>query len=112
MGPVLEAIFGSRSASQVLMFLEAYGSGHASRIASTFEVPLNPIYLQLRRLETNGVLVSSTVGRTRVFTFNDRNPSVRHLREFLSAELDSLSEEETKKYFRQRQRPRRTGKRL
>lgn len=110
MSPVVESVFGSRSAAQTLLFLQAYGSGHASRIAETYGVPLNPIYKQLRRLEATGVLVSRMVGRTRVFEFNVRNPTVRNLREFLSAELELLPEEETKRYYRQRQRPRRTGK--
>lgn len=110
MTPVLEAIFGSRSAAQTLVFLEAYGSGHPSRIAETFAVSLNPVYRQLRRLEASGILVSRTVGRTRVFEFNPRNPTVRNLRQFLSAELELLPEDEVKRYFRQRQRPRRTGK--
>ncbi|MBS3957026.1 MAG: hypothetical protein KGZ40_05820 [Clostridiales bacterium] len=112
MTPVLESIFGSRSATQVLLFLEAYGSGHALWIAKTYEVPVSSIQRQLRRLEANGVLLSRTVGRTRVFEFNTRNPTVRNLRSFLQAELDLLPEAETKAYYRQRQRPRRTGKRL
>ena len=112
MSPVLEAIFGSRSAVQVLMFLEAYGSGHATRIAGTYDVPLMAIQRQLRRLEANGVLVSRSVGRTRVFEFNGRNPTVRDLRAFLSAELELLPKDTLKTYYRQRQRPRRTGKQL
>lgn len=112
MTPVLEAILGNRSSAQALMFIEAYGSGHPARIASTFDVPLTGIYRQLRRLEANGVLVSRTVGRTRLFEFNTRNPTVRNLRAFLAAELELLPEEETKAYFRQRQRPRRTGKQM
>jgi len=112
MSPVLESIFGNRSAVQVLLFLEAYDSGHATRIAKTYDVPLMGIQRQLRRLEANGVLVSRTVGRTRVFEFNTRIPTVRNLREFLSAELEMLPEAEIKAYYRQRQRPRRTGKSL
>lgn len=110
MNPVLDAIFGTHSTAQALLFIEAYGSGHPSRIATTFELPQTGIYRQLRRLEAEGVLVSRTVGRARVFEFNMRNPTVRRLRAFLAAELDALPEDETKRYFRQRQRPRRTGK--
>jgi predicted ArsR family transcriptional regulator len=112
MTPTLEAVFGSRSAAQVLLFLEAYGSGYAMRIAETYEVTLRGVQRQLQRLEANGVLVSRTVGRTRVFEFNTRNPTVRNLRSFLEAELELLPEEDIKKYYRQRQRPRRTGKQL
>jgi len=110
MTPVLEAIFGNRSAVQVLLFLEAYGSGHASRIATTYGVSVTGIQRQLQRLEANGVLLSRTVGRTRVFEFNARNPTVRELRKFLATELESLPDAETKQYYRQRQRPRRSGK--
>ena len=112
MTPVLEAIFGNRSAVQVLLFLEAYGAGHASRIATTYDVPVMAAQRQLRRLEANGVLVSRMVGRTRVFEFNTRNPSVRNLRTFLASELDLLPEADVNAYYRQRQRPRRTGKQV
>lgn len=110
MTPVLGGIFGNRSAVQVLLFLEAYGSGHASRIADTYGVSLNGIQRQLRRLEVAGVLVSRMVGKSRVFEFNTRIPSVRNLRAFLATELDSLPEPEVRAYYRQRQRPRREGK--
>ncbi|HEY5548766.1 MAG TPA: ArsR family transcriptional regulator [Coriobacteriia bacterium] len=112
MTPVLESIFGNRSATQVLLFLEAYGSGHSARIASTYDAPPTGIYRQLLRLEADGVLVSRTVGRTRLFEFNMRNPTVRNLRAFLSLELEAMPEAEAKAFYRQRQRPRRTGKRL
>lgn len=111
MTPILEGIFGNRSAAQVLLFLEAYGSGHASRIAGTYGVSVNGVQRQLRRLESSGVLLSRSVGRSRVFEFNVRIPSVRNLRAFLAAELDLLPEEDVKSYYRQRQRPRRAGKR-
>lgn len=112
MTPVLEAILGNRSAAQVLLFLQAYGEGHASRIAKTYAVPLMAIQRQLSRLEREGVLLSRMVGNARLFEFNTRNPTVRNLREFLDAELDLLPEDELKEYFRQRQRPRRSGKRM
>jgi hypothetical protein len=112
MTPVLEAVFGSRSAAQVLLFLEAYGSGHASRMAATYDVPVTGMQRQLWRLEANGVLLSRMVGRARVFEYNTRNPSVRNLRAFLAAELKLLPEAEVKAYYRQRQRPRRTRKPL
>jgi len=110
MNTVLEAIFGGRTAALVLLFIEAYGEGHASRIANTYRLGFGMTERQLKRLEANGVLVSRTLGNTRVFTFNDRNPTVRNLRQFLAAELDLLPEDDVRRYFRQRQRPRRSGK--
>lgn len=112
MNPVLEAIFGNRSATQVLLFLEAYGEGHANRISTTFDVSVMPIQRQLKRLESNGVLINRMIGRTRVFYFNERNPTVKNLRAFLREELDLLPKSELRQYFRQRQRPRRSDKPL
>jgi len=108
--PSLEALFGNRSAAQTLLFLQNYGEGHARRIASTFEVSHMAIQRQLRRLEAAGILVSRMVGNARVFTWNPRNATVKGLQKFLEAELEHLPANMTKKYFRQRQRPRRTGK--
>lgn len=108
--PILEAIFGNRTAANVLLFIENYESGYASKIAETYSSPVSVVQDQLRRLEAASVLVSRTVGRTRVFEFNPRNPSVTNLRKFLADELESLPASLTKRYFRERQRPRRAGK--
>ena len=110
--PTLEGICGNRSAAQVLLYLEAYGAGYGKGIAETYEVAVSGIQRQLQRLEANGVLVSRMVGSTRLFEFEMRNPTVRVLRELLSTELDALPEAITMRFFRQRQRPRRTGKAL
>ena len=112
MTPALEAIFGNRTAAWTLLFLQSYGEAYAKRVADTYEISVNLVQAQLRRLEDNGVLVSRQVGRTRVFTWNPRSASVRNLREFLEAELKLLPKDVTQRYFRQRQRPRRAGKPL
>lgn len=109
---MLDALFGSRSASQTLLFLQNYGEGHARRIATTFEVSHNAIQRQLTRLESAGLLVSRLVGNTRVFTWNPRSDLVKDLRTFLEAELERLPSDVTRAVFRQRQRPRRSGKAL
>lgn len=112
MNPVLEAIFGNRTAAWVLLFLQCYGEGHALRIAKTFNFGLNMTQRQLKRLEEEGVLVSRLVGNIRLFSFNDRNPTVRNLKELLEAELKLLPNEQVQHYFRERQRPRQSGKAL
>jgi len=108
--PVLEAIVGNRTAANVLLFIENYESGYASRIAATYDIPVSVVQEQLQKLESAGVLVSRTVGRTRVFEFNPRDPTVRNLRRFLAEELKLIPESLVKQYFRDRQRPRRSGK--
>ena len=112
MNTALDALFGSRSAAQTLLYLQNYGEGYARQIATTFDVPHMAIQRQLRRLEAEGLLVSRMIGNTRLFTWNPRSAMVKDLRKFLEAELDRLSDDATQQYFRQRRRPRRTGKAL
>lgn len=112
MTPMLDAVFGNRSAAQTLLYLENYGEGHARVIAKTFGVSHTAIKRQLLRLEESGLLVSRPIGNMRVFTWNPRKRTIGLLREFLSAELKRLPPDMTDTYFRQRQRPRRAGKAL
>ena len=73
MNPVLEAALGNRTAAWTLLFLAAYGEGHANRIGRTFGIAVSVVRDQLLRLEGEGALVSRHVGRSRVFEFNERN---------------------------------------
>lgn len=107
-----EALFGSPTAEKVLLYIQNYGEGHANGIAKTFKVAPSQVYKQLLRLEANGILVSKAVGRTHSFTLNPRLALKAELSVLLEKILDLLPEEQKTKYFRQRTRPRRTGKRL
>jgi hypothetical protein len=106
MNPVLEALLGNKTAASALLFLQCYGEGHAQRIANTFGFGLNMTQRQLKRLEEQGVLVSRRLGSMRLFSFNERNPTVRNLRQWLELELAALPDDDQERYFRQRQRPR------
>ncbi len=110
--PALDAILGNRTAAAVLLFLENYDSGYSREIARTYDMPVSVVQDQLRKLEASGVLISRSVGRTRVFEFNPRNPTAGRLRQFLSAELAALPKSIVQQYFQERRRPRRTGKKL
>lgn len=47
-----------------------------------------------------GVLVSRRLGNLRLFSFNERNPTVRNLRLFLESELGALPEDVQQHFFR------------
>lgn len=106
----LAGLFGSESAYQVLMYLENYENGYASQIAKTYGTSLNQIQNQLNKFEQLGLLVSRKEGTARVFYFR-RSPVTDSLREFLKSMLDQLPKSTTEKYYRERRRPRRYGKR-
>jgi len=106
----LVGLFGSESAYRVLMYLENYDSGYASKIARTFGISLNQAQNQLTKFEQIGLLVSRKEGTTRTYYFK-RSPVTDALRVFLRSMLDLLPESTIEKYFRERRRPRRFGKR-
>lgn len=54
----LLVLFGSKAAYQVLMYLENYENGYASKIANTFDMSLNEVQKQLAKFEDSGLLVS------------------------------------------------------
>ncbi len=106
----LIGLFGSKAAYQVLAYLENYGQGYAAEIARTFGMSLSQVQNQLRKFEELGLLVSRKEGSARVYYFN-RNPVADGLRKFLRSALDRLPAETLQKFYRERQRPRRYGKR-
>jgi DNA-binding transcriptional ArsR family regulator len=109
----LETLFGGKAATRVLLFIENYGDGYASKIARIFDMPLSEVQKQLRKFEDSGILVSRRVGNSRIYTWNPRDPALKGLQELLRQTLeDGIPEATLQQYFRQRQRPRRRGKGL
>lgn len=107
---VLAQIVGNRSAEEALLHIFHYGEIHASGIARDYGVAVTPIRLQLDRLENAGVLVSKEVGRARLYSFNQKSPFARLLKEMVGLEYESIPRAERQKIFAQRRRPRRKGK--
>ena len=109
---MLEPVFGSKSAEQVLTYLAARDEGYAREIARFFDVSLRPIQQQLDKLELGGILVSSTKGRTRLYTFNRRYPFLGELKALLEKVLSFYPERQRRQLVMRRRRPRRRGKPL
>jgi predicted transcriptional regulator len=109
---MLEPLLGSESKERVLIFLLARGEGYATEISRFFETNLYGIQNQLDRLETGGILVSSLVGRTRVYTFNPRYALLDELKELLAKALSFYPEGLQERLMMNRRRPRLRGKPL
>ena len=105
----LLGLFGSESAYQTLMFLQNYERGYASEIARTYGTSLNQIQNQLIKFEELGILVSRKEGNARVFYFK-RSPVTDSLRRFLKDMLEVIPKSTVEKFYRERRRPRRFGK--
>lgn len=107
-----KALFGNNVVEQCLLYIVNYGEGHINGIAKTFEISPGQVQRQLEKLEAGGILVSQFSGNTKNFRISPRLAIRAELTSLIEKMLQDLPEEETEKYFRRRQRPRRTGKKL
>jgi len=109
---MLEPVLINSTIEKILLALESYGQAYPSELSKIFDIPVNGIQQQMDRLENGGVIVSSMVGRTRLYKFNPRYPFLKELRALIQRAMEFLSEKEMQKYYRRRTRPRKKGKQL
>ena len=111
---MLEALFGNESIERVLFYILQNKTCYALQLKKQFQSALSPMQQALLRLEKGGILVSTLVGKTRIFQFNPRYLFLKQLSSFLQRAYETLPKELQKKYYEApvRKRPRRTGKPL
>ena len=107
---MIEALVGNRTAEKILLYIANYKEGYISGIAETFQIPKSQVRKQLLRLESGGILVARDKGNLRIYSFNPRCLYKNELENLLNKILSQLPRDEIEKYYRQRRRPRRTGK--
>jgi hypothetical protein len=107
---MIESLVGNKTAERVLLYIVNYEEGHTSGIAQTFDLPKSQVRNQLIKLENGGVLVGRKVGNLRMFQINPRCPYKKELEALLEKILALIPEKDREIYYRQRRRPRRTGK--
>ncbi len=107
---MLEAIFGNGTAEKVLLYLVAHRQSYAREIAVAFSVPVSLVQKQLVRLERGNVLVSRTIGRSRIFELNPLYAFAPELRALLRRAMEFVPARDRGPYEPKRARPRATGK--
>jgi DNA-binding MarR family transcriptional regulator len=107
-----EKLFGNKVAKQCLLYIANYGEGHINGIARTFGFSPSQVQRQLEKLEGDGIFISQFSGNTKNFRMNPRLAIKIELTNLLEKMLASMPESDREKYFRERRRPRRTGKAL
>ncbi len=109
---MLSILFNSALREKILYYLVETGEAYSSELAENFKVSLFPVQNQLQRLEGAGILVSRSIGKTRMYTFNPRYFLLKELTALLKRSFAELPDDEAKTYYRPRKRPRRQGKPL
>lgn len=107
---MLETLFGSINSERVLMFIFARDEGYAREIARFTGADPDSIQKQLVKFESAGILVSKSVGRTRLFSYNPRYPFLKELKALLAKAMIFYSQEERERLVMNRRRPRKSGK--
>jgi hypothetical protein len=109
---MLKPLFGTENSERVLIFLLTRNEGYAREIAQFFDTNLFGIQRQLDKLESGGVLVSRTAGRTRLYQFNPRYPFLNELKQLLEKALTFYPEDVRENLMTNRRRPRKRDKPL
>jgi hypothetical protein len=111
-GTMLEIILGSVNSERVLIYLLTRNEGYAREIARFFKTNLSSIQKQLAKLETGGILISRSVGRTLVYSFNPAYPFLPEVKKLLEKGLSFYPQEDREELTMNRRRPRRHNKPL
>lgn len=109
---MLEAVLGSEGAERVLLFLVARGQGYSLEIAKTFDMSVSNVQKHLERMERDGLLVNSMIGRTRVYSLNPRYAFKDEVEALLNKAVTMSPPALKEALVLNRRRPRRTGKPL
>jgi hypothetical protein len=107
---MLEILFGSKTAENVLMYIFVYQEGYPSEISRMYSLPLSMVQKQLQKFEEGGILTSRLRGKVRIYQWNPRYPFIDEIKNLLARNFDYLPENIKDKYYRQRTRPRRKDK--
>jgi len=107
---MLEKLFGSKTAENVLMYMFVYEEGYPTEISRTFSLPISMVQKQLEKFEEGGILSSRLRGKVRIYQWNPRYPYLEELKKLLARNFEYLPAEIKDKYYRHRTRPRRENK--
>ncbi|MBL6992258.1 MAG: winged helix-turn-helix transcriptional regulator [Bacteriovoracaceae bacterium] len=107
---MLDKIFGTKTASFILLHLFHYGEIHARGVSRDISISLSTVQKQLEKFEDSGVVVSKKIGNTKIFSFNQKSPLTKPLMELVGVVHSSMSLADKEILFKTRKRPRRAGK--
>jgi hypothetical protein len=106
----MKSIFGSLSRERVLTFIAAREQGYAREITEFWKCPDRPIKRELNQLESGGVLIAKSYGRTISYSINPRFFLRNELTALLLKIIEAYPPEWKEKLLFNRRRPRAKGK--
>jgi DNA-binding transcriptional ArsR family regulator len=107
---MLDKLFGSETLMYIFLNLYHYGEIYSALIEKNTGIGSRAVLNQLDKMEEAGILVSRSVGRTRLYQFNMKNPMIKPLKEIINMTYSNISLKKKEKMFKERMRPRAKGK--
>src|SRR5690554_1935729 len=96
---MLDKILGSDTAMKIMLHLIHYGEIYTSAVAKDYQLSLSGVQKQFQRFEDARVLVSKLVGKSRVYLFNKKSPTVKPFMDLIKVYYDGLSLEDKEQLF-------------
>lgn len=81
---MLEVLFGNKTVSQILLYLQKHERSYATEIARKLKVPLNMVQKQLERLARGQILTRYFEGKNKVYEWNQSYQLHEQVRKFLA----------------------------
>ena len=106
----MKSLFGSLSRERILTFIAAREQGYAREIIEFCNCPDRQIKRELNRLESDGVLIAKSYGRTITYSMNPRFFLRNELTSLLLKIINAYPPEWKEKLLFNRRRPRAKGK--
>ncbi|MBX2986613.1 MAG: winged helix-turn-helix transcriptional regulator [Bdellovibrionaceae bacterium] len=107
---MISELFGSQTTEKCLIYLSALGEGYPLEIAKTFQISNSQVNRTLNKLEQADILIGREMGRTRVYSLNQKWFLSKELKAMLDKVILNMPLEEQEKYFMKRKRPRKKNK--
>lgn len=106
----LQVILGNGSAYWLMLFLYHYGQVYPSQVATALNLNLTPLRDQCKKFSDAGILNRKVIGRSVVYSFNQRSPLYKSFYELIASAYKGIPEKEKTKIFGLRTRSRKEGK--
>jgi len=107
---MLDKLFGNETLALIFLNLYHYGEVYSGLIEKNSGIGSRAVLNQLNKMEEAGFFVSREVGRTRLYTFNPKNPAIKHIKEIIKITYSNMTIKMKEKMFKERMRPRAKGK--
>lgn len=95
---MIQALFGNKNIEHILFFLFVNEKCYGTQLQALLNLPLTPIQRALSHLENEGIIVSTLIGKKRMYAFNPSYPLRWEIESLLKKAYTLLPPERKRQY--------------